>query len=255
MGRPDPPSQPRAADKRRGGRHQDDEEEYVKYAAEDSQGSESEERPKRSSHKQKSSRYRDAGDNEDDYGSARGKQVALVSKKSNKQLSKRRPAESSDEESEETDSSEEESQAKKKAKKKAQKREKEDIVIKAWEKCPKEQIDNEFIELVACVTEMDPRKIAKIAAKHLERHTQTGEYNLSGLYESGKIASSEVRKLKKEIRERKKSADRSRSGVLYCTAITKDVVLDDFDYRPRSRRPGYGPGYDSGYGRYDYYGY
>ncbi|KAL8873724.1 MAG: hypothetical protein Q9174_000855 [Haloplaca sp. 1 TL-2023] len=234
-------------------RHEYDEEEYVNYAAEDSQGSEFEEPPKRSSRKQKSLRNRrdaddDEDDEDDDFTSRRGKQVAIAPKKSNKEVRRRRQTEETDEESEEPDSSEEDRKLKKREKKRSQKRGKEEIVIKAWEKCPKEQIDDAFIELVAHVTDMDISKIAKIAEKHLERHTQTGEYNLDGLYHSRKIAPDDVKKLKKDIRERKKSADRSRSGVLYCTAITKDVILDDFDYRPPPRRPGYGPGYYSGYG-------
>ncbi|KAI4086314.1 MAG: hypothetical protein LQ344_007661 [Seirophora lacunosa] len=179
----------------------------------------------------------------------RGKQLAVrqgktKSQSKGKEVVRRKKHDTTEEE----DSSDEsEKELKKKAKKKTKARKQEVITKKAWEPVPRDEVDRNFIKLVANELGQNPEKILEgIEDDMLQRHMETGEYNIDAFFDTG-LFSKKDQKIWKRCVEKLKG-NKQKSQILFCSATTKS--LDDgwrADYGP-NHGPGYGPAHGPGYG-------
>ncbi|KAL8691823.1 MAG: hypothetical protein Q9218_003041 [Villophora microphyllina] len=157
------------------------------------------------------------------------------SKSSGKEVARRHK----DESSEASDSDEAARKARRKTKAKTKERRKEKIEITAWEACPPDEIDDDFLFLMLDVLQLSTQVLGKACDKgKVERHTQTGEYNIDALLDGGDVSIKSKNNWKNKVKELKANAKKSK--ILYCSAVT-----DGGDLGGPSMIRGYGP---SGYG-------
>lgn len=180
---------------------------------------------------------------EDDGNDGRNKQLVVHKPKKTsiskgKELVRRKKADTTEEE-DSPSSSEEDRKAVKKAKKKAKARKKEVVTKKAWEPVPRGELDFDFVTLVVKELGHAPGKIQEgLEEELIQRHTETGEYNIDGFFDSGIFSAKDKKKWKQCVSKLK--ANKQKSEVLFCSF--KDAS-PNIGYTP-----GYIPSYDTGYG-------
>ncbi|KAI4117895.1 MAG: hypothetical protein LQ345_001958 [Seirophora villosa] len=139
-----------------------------------------------------------------------------------------------------------EKELKKKAKK-TKARKQEVITKKAWEPVPRDEVDRNFINLVANELGQNPAKILEgIEDDMLQRHTETSEYNIDAFFDTG-FFNKKDQKIWKRCVEKLKG-NKQKSQILFCSATTES--LDD-GWRAvcgPNHGPGYGPAHGPGYG-------
>ena len=161
---------------------------------------------------------------EEEEDDARYKQVAVrrkPSKSKGKELARRKSRrEPSEDEEDEEDSEEEDKKQKKKAQKKQKRREAEMIVKSAWEPVPRDELDMDFVFLVSEELGHDPDKILEgVEEEMVQRHTETGEYNIAAFFEQGYFSKRDEKKWKSAVAKLKRNKEKSR--VLYCSTIAE----------------------------------
>ncbi|KAI4106060.1 MAG: hypothetical protein L6R37_002324 [Teloschistes peruensis] len=190
-------------------------------------------------------------DDEDEEEDAYQKQVVVhkgkKAKSSGKEIARRHEHESSqgEEEEEDEDSTDTEmmKKKKKKLKQKTKARKKEVVTKKAWETCPFMDIDPPFLELMARTLHVQGDKLAKYMNKgKVERHTETGEYNIDALLDGGYIPDKAKSQWKAKVKELKQ--DPKKAKILYCSAVAEGDSMMAAAGPSRSRA--YAP---YGYGR------
>ncbi|KAI4177874.1 MAG: hypothetical protein LQ348_005748 [Seirophora lacunosa] len=162
----------------------------------------------------------------------RGKQLAVrqgktKSQSKGKEVVRRKKHDTTEEE----DSSDEsEKELKKKAKKKTKARKQEVITKKAWEPVPRDEVDRNFIKLVANELGQNPEKILEgIEDDMLQRHTETGEYNIDAFFDTG-FFSKKDQKIWKRCVEKLKG-NKQKSQILFCSATTEVNVAFLFSHQ------------------------
>lgn len=186
-------------------------------------------------------------DEDDDDG--RNKQLVVrkpkkTSKSKGKELVRRKKDDTT-EEGDSSSSSEEDKKAEKKAKKKAKARKKEVITKKAWEPVPRGELDPDFVALVADELGHARGKIHEgLEEELIQRHTETGEYNIDGFFDNGIFSAKDKKKWKQCVSKLK--ANKKKSEVLFCSFKTESPNL--------CYAPSYVTSYDPGYGTTRVYG-
>ncbi|KAI4205863.1 MAG: hypothetical protein LQ350_000048 [Teloschistes chrysophthalmus] len=145
-------------------------------------------------------------------------------KSSGKEVARRHKQESSgeEEEGEEEDSSdaEKKKKKKKKLKQKTKARKKEVVTKKAWEPCSFQEIDPPFLELMSRTLHVQGEKLDKYIIKgKVERHTETGEYNIDAILDGGYIPDKAKSQWKAKVKELKQ--DPKKAKILYCSLVTE----------------------------------
>ncbi|KAL8661385.1 MAG: hypothetical protein Q9202_005627 [Teloschistes flavicans] len=165
-------------------------------------------------------------------------------KSSGKEVARRPQPKHESSEGEEEDSTDTEMKnKKKKGKKKEKARRSEVIEKKAWEPCPFQDIDPPFLHLMARTLHLQEDKLMKYIDKgKVERHTETGEYNIDALLDGGYVPDKAKSEWKAKVKELKRDPKKAR--ILHCSAVADG---DGMAAGP-SRTPGYGPSTYS-YGR------
>ncbi|KAL8654616.1 MAG: hypothetical protein Q9210_001400 [Variospora velana] len=185
---------------------------------------------------------------------ARGKQVVIRKatkkpKSSGKEIVRRKKQEST---TEEDSSDESEKELKKKAKKKTKARKAEVITKKAWEPVPRDEVDRNFINLVADELGQNKAKIMEgIEDDMLQRHTETGEYNMDAFFDTGFFSKKDQKNWQRCVEKLKGNKQKSR--ILFCSAKTESLggglgACYGPSYGPIHAAPGYCPSYGPSYG-------
>ncbi|KAL8919083.1 MAG: hypothetical protein Q9208_006967 [Pyrenodesmia sp. 3 TL-2023] len=186
-------------------------------------------------------------EDDDDDDDGRNKQLVVrqpkkKSKSKGKELVRRKKADTTEEE-DSSSSSEEDRKALKKANKKAKARKKEVVTKKAWEPVPRGELDVDFVTLIVEQLGHAPGKIYEgLEDELIQRHTETGEYNIDGFFDNGIFSAKDKKKWKQCVSQLK--ANKQKSEVLFCSFKDASPTVG---YAP-SHIPGYDPGYGPGYG-------
>ncbi|KAL9593512.1 MAG: hypothetical protein Q9219_007517 [cf. Caloplaca sp. 3 TL-2023] len=244
MGRPHDDDLVEAATRRRGPR-KDYRDEFVDSGEDQPEfDEEPEERPRRkAASKRQAQRSRDyEGEEDEDDDDDRGKQLVVRKKSKGKEVAKKKnmKVESSDE-----DSTEEEKKARRKAKRKSKARKNEVITKAAWEAVPREDLDEDFVEIVCRELGHHPKKVLQgVEEDLLLRHTETGEYNIDAFFDQGVFSKEDKKKWKRAVDKLKKSKKAAQS--LYCDAVVNPGGEPEGSvyYTPGRAMyapPGYGP--------------
>ncbi|KAI4208260.1 MAG: hypothetical protein LQ346_000140 [Caloplaca aetnensis] len=160
-------------------------------------------------------------------------------------LRKKAPEPSSEEDEEESSSDEEPPKRKGKKKSKGKARKEETITKKAWEPVPRDEVDPDFFNLLVHELGQRSDKIWQgIEDNLLERHSETGEYNISGFFEDGVFSKKDKKKWDSVVQKLKQSKTNSRK--LFCSIKTEEET-----YHPPAgpvHRGNYGAAYGPAYG-------
>ncbi|KAL8973722.1 MAG: hypothetical protein Q9197_002036 [Variospora fuerteventurae] len=216
------------------------------FGDEDEESQYDEERPRRGKGpvRSKPKRVQESEEDEeeeDEDEDARGKQIVVRKatkkpKSSGKEIVRRKKQEST---KEEDSSDESEKELKKKAKKKTKARKAEMITKKAWEPVPRDEVDRDFINLVADELGQNKAKIMEgIEDDMLQRHTETGEYNMDAFFDTGYFSKKDQKNWQRCVEKLKGNKQKSR--ILFCSATTESLG--------GGLGAGYGPSYGPGYG-------
>ncbi|KAL8763905.1 MAG: hypothetical protein Q9184_000348 [Pyrenodesmia sp. 2 TL-2023] len=218
-------------------------------------------RPRKATPKRKPQYVDDDEDEEleedDDDHDDRNKQLVVrkpkkTSKSKGKELMRRKKEDITEEE-DSSSSSEEDKKAEKKAKKKAKARNKEVITKKAWEPVPRGELDLDFVALVAEELGHARAKIHEgLEEELIQRHTETGEYNIDAFFDNGIFSAKDKKKWKQCVSQLK--ANKNKSEVLFCSFKDQSPNLGYAPSHVPSYDPGYAPGYAPGYGTTRVYG-
>ncbi|KAL9016237.1 MAG: hypothetical protein Q9185_006406 [Variospora sp. 1 TL-2023] len=221
----------------------------------DEEEEEEEARPRRRKVKPKANRTEESEEgSEYEEEDRRGKQLVVrqgnkKSRSTGKEVVRRKK----DDTTEDEDSSDEsEKELKRKAKKKMKARKKEVITKKTWEPVPRDEVDRDFINLVADELGQNEAKIMEgIEDDMLQRHTETGEYNMDAFFDTGFFSKKDQKNWQRCVEKLK--GNKQKSKILFCSATTGSLG-DGLGpgYRPSHGHihaaPGYNPSYGPSYG-------
>ncbi|KAL8907790.1 MAG: hypothetical protein Q9207_001193 [Kuettlingeria erythrocarpa] len=159
---------------------------------------------------------------------------------------KKAPEPSSEEDEGESSSDEEPPKRKGKKKRKRKARKEETITKKAWEPVPRDEVDADLFNLLVHELGQRPDKIWQgIEDNLLERHAETGEYNISGFFEDGVFSKKDKKKWESVVQKLEQSKTNSRK--LFCSSKTEEEI-----YQPLAgpvHGVNYGAAYGAAYGR------